>query len=296
MRVVQYKILTQVLNKIEVPEYIHAFEKGKSIPKMAESHVGKDMVVSIDLEDFFTSIKQYQLFDLFQHIGFGEKPARTLSELCTYDSFVPQGALTSPKLSNIITALTFGPAVKEYCDSMGFILSIYADDITISMDEETRLKHGKDIVRNILKKISREVGRYRFRINTDKTKVMRKYQRQYVCGAVVNVKVNLQKTERNKLRAMVYNCNKNGIEAEAEKAGISAELFYSKLMGRLNWFSQLNPTAGDRLKSKLKQADMGKQESNPIAEKEDVKELMSSDLQAPTGKHQFAVENPVQFF
>jgi hypothetical protein len=84
----------------------------------------------------------------------------------------------------------------------------------------------------------------------------------------VNVKVNLQKSERNKLRAMVYNCNKNGVEAEAARSGISAELFYSKLMGRLNWFSQLNPTAGARLKSKLRQIDMGKQESDPIVAEE----------------------------
>ena len=95
---------------------------------------------------------------------------------------------------------------------------------------------------------------------------MRYYQRQYVCGAVVNVKVNLQKSERNKLRAMVYNCNKNGIEAEAEKAGISADQFYSKLMGRLNWFSQLNPTAGDRLKSKLKKVNA--EQGEPIATEE----------------------------
>jgi RNA-directed DNA polymerase len=263
MRIVQYKILTQILDKIAVPEYIHAFEKGKSIPKMAVRHVGKDMVVSIDLEDFFTSIKQYQLFDLFQHLGFGEKPARTLSEICTYESFVPQGALTSPKISNIITALTFGPAIKKYCDSKGFTLSIYADDITISMDKETREKCGKDIVKEILRTVSLEVGRYRFTVNERKTKVMRPYQRQYVCGAVVNIKVNLQKSERNKLRAMVYNCNKNGIEAEAAKAGISADLFYSKLMGRLNWFSQLNPTAGDRLKSKLKKVD--EEQVTPIA-------------------------------
>lgn len=265
MRVVQYKILTQVLDKIEVPDYIHAFEKGRSIPKMAEHHVGKDMIVSIDLEDFFTSIKQYQLFDLFQHLGFGEAPARTLSELCTYESFVPQGALTSPKISNIITALTFGPVIKKYCEEHSLTLSIYADDITISMDAETREKLGKGIVGNILRTVAREVGKYRFKINTKKTKVMRYFQRQYVCGAVVNVKVNLQKSERNKLRAMVYNCNKNGIEAEAAKSGLSADLFYSKLMGRLNWFSQLNPTAGARLKSKLKEVDVGKQSSDPIA-------------------------------
>lgn len=295
MRVVQYKILTQILNKIEVPEYVHAFEKGKNIPKMAESHVGKDMVVSIDLEDFFTSIKQYQLFDLFQHLGFGEAPARTLSELCTYQSFVPQGALTSPKLSNIITALTFGPNIKKFCDEKNLTLSIYADDITISMDAETREKLGKGIVGEILRTVSHEVGRYRFKINTKKTKVMRHYQRQYVCGAVVNVKVNLQKSERNKLRAMVYNCNKNGIEAEAAKSNLTADLFYSKLMGRLNWFAQLNPTAGARLKAKLKEVDKGKQSSDPIASGESVKDIMSLGSAATAAAQANTDQLPVSF-
>lgn len=278
MRVVQYKIFTQILDKIEVPDYIHAFEKGRSIPKMAERHVGKAMVISIDLKDFFTSIKQYQLHDLFTHLGFGDKPARTLSELCTYESFVPQGALTSPKLSNIITALTFGPLVKKYCDEKGFTLSIYADDITISLDAETLEKHGNDIAKEIVHTVSTIVWKYRFRINGKKTKVMRPYQRQYVCGAVVNNKVNLQKSERNKLRAMVYNCNKNGIQAEAAKSDMTPDLFYSKLMGQLNWFSQLNPAAGDCLKSKLKQVDKEYLDS-PIAKGDNVKAIMSSGSQ-----------------
>lgn len=295
MRVVQYKILTQILDKIEVPEYIHAFEKGRSIPKMAECHVGKEMIVSIDLEDFFTSIKQYQLNSLFQHLGFGEKPARTLSELCTYDSFVPQGALTSPKLSNIMTALTFGPMVKEYCDKQGFTLSIYADDITISIDKETLEQYKGDIAEDIVQNVSRMVRTYRFRINRRKTKVMRPYQRQYVCGAVVNSKVNLQKSERNKLRAMVYNCNKNGLEAEAAKSGVSAELFYSKLMGRLNWFSQLNPTAGDRLKTKLRKIDMDTQSSTPIVTGENVKAFMSLGSET-TAVNQANTGEAVSFF
>jgi RNA-directed DNA polymerase len=295
MRIIQYKILTQILDKIEVPEYIHAFEKGRSIPKMAESHVGKAMVVSIDLEDFFTSIKQYQLFELFQHLGFSEKPARTLSEICTYDSFVPQGALTSPKLSNIMTALTFGPSIKEYCDQKGFTLSIYADDITISIDKETLEQYKGNIAEDIIRTVSQKVKAYRFKINKRKTKVMRPFQRQYVCGAVVNSKVNLQKSERNKLRAMVYNCNKNGIEAEATKSGISADLFYSKLMGRLNWFSQLNPEAGARLKSKLREVNVDKQLSTPIAAGENVKALMSLDSNKDVAKQANTVD-AVSFF
>jgi hypothetical protein len=176
---------------------------------MAQCHVGKAMIVSIDLEDFFTSIKQYQLNELFQHLGFGEKAARTLSELCTYDSFVPQGALTSPKLSNIMTALTFGPMVKEYCDRAGFTLTIYADDITISIDKETLERYEGDIAEDILRNVSQMVRTY------------------------------------------------------------------SKLMGRLNWFSQLNPEAGDRLKSKLRKIDMDTQSSTPIVVGENVKAIMS---------------------
>ncbi len=136
MRVVQYKILKGILEKVDIPNYIYAFEKGKNIPEMAEIHVGKKVVISVDLKDFFTSIKQYHLLQMFQHLGFGVNPATTLSELCTYKAFVPQGALTSPKLSNLFTSLTFGPLLKEYCDRKGYILSIYADDITISRNTD----------------------------------------------------------------------------------------------------------------------------------------------------------------
>jgi RNA-directed DNA polymerase len=239
--------LKEILEKIEVPEYIHAFERGRSIPTMAQEHVGKGLVISIDLKDFFTSIKQYHLFQVFQYIGFGEGPARTLSELCTYEAFVPQGALTSPKLSNIVTSLTFGPLIKAYCDQHGYTVTIYADDVTISMNEDLVKQRGYDAVDEIVYFVSRTVGSFGFRVNRRKTKVMRPFQRQYVCGVVVNRMINLQKSERRKLRATVYNVKKNGIEREAAKNGLTPEKFQSRLMGRLNWFSQLNPEAGARL-------------------------------------------------
>lgn len=290
MRVIQYKILTRILNQIEVPEYIYAFEKGKSIPKMAESHVGKALVISIDLKDFFTSIKQYHLFALFKHLGFGEVPARTLSELCTYKSFVPQGALTSPKLSNIVTALTFGPTLKKYCDDRGFTMTIYADDVTISMDTDLKRTEGNGAIEEILNTIAYEVSKYGFRINTAKTKIMQNSQRQYVCGVVVNRKLNLQKTERNKLRAIVYNCIQNGVEAEAVKNKLSASQFFDKTMGRLNWFSQLNPEAGARLKEAM-QSLVVVEQGQPNAEAGAVEAFMSADSQN-THQHSSTVEVP----
>lgn len=253
MRAVQYRILKEVLEKVQIPEYIYAFEKGKSIPNMAPAHVKKGVIVSLDLQDFFTSIKQHHLFSVFTKLGFGDQPARTLSEICTYKAYVPQGALTSPKISNIITAMTFGPELKKYCDEHGLTMTIYADDVTISAEQDIIKQRGYDAAKEICNHVSQVVSEWGFKVNHRKTKVMRSYQRQYVCGVVVNQRVNLQKTERNKLRAMIYNIGRNGVEAEAKKTGDIPASFVSKLMGRLNWFGQLNPEAGARLMSKLKQ-------------------------------------------
>jgi RNA-directed DNA polymerase len=253
MRAAQFRILTRILNKVPVPEYVYAFEKGKNIPKMAESHLEKGVVISLDLKDFFTSIKQHHLLDIFKNLGIGGAPAQTLSELCTYKSFVPQGALTSPKISNLVTASTFGPELKKFCDERGYTLTVYADDITISCEQDIVKQAGYDAAFEIVGFVSRLVNKYGFRVNRKKTKVMRPFQRQYVCGVVVNRKVNLQKSKRNMLRAIVHNTEMNGVESAAATARMTPDKFVSSIMGQLNWFGQLNPEAGVRLKSKFRE-------------------------------------------
>ena len=252
MRAVQYRILTRLLDHAPVPSYIYAFEKGRSIPEMASMHVGNPLVISLDLKDFFPSIKQYMLELLFQQFGASQVPAKVLSEICTYEAFVPQGALTSPKVSNLISASTFGPIIHAYCEERGYNLSIYADDITISTPRNLIEEEGNAAVDDIISFIQRTVNLYGFRVNKRKTKVMKRSQRQYVCGAVVNSKVNLQRRQRNKLRAMVHNVSKNGIEAEAAKSGQSPDKFMSTLMGHVNWYNQLNEEAGGQLRAQLR--------------------------------------------
>lgn len=246
MRVVQYRLLTRILNFLNIPSYIHAFEKKKSIPSMAAQHVNKHVVLSIDIKDFFHSIKQSMLQQTFLSLGMGEKAARTVSEICTFKAFVPQGALTSPKIANLITALTFGPRIKEYCDENNLTLSVYADDITISSNNPNLN------VSEVLTFVSSCVTNAGFRVNREKTKVMWKTHRQYVCGVVVNSKTNMIKKERYKLRAIVHNITRNGLEAEATKNNLTANQFANHVRGRLNWLKQLNQPLGDKHILKLK--------------------------------------------
>jgi retron-type reverse transcriptase len=247
MRAAQFRILSRLLEGLPIPEYIHAFERGKSIPVMAQTHIQKGLVISIDLKDFFHSIKQKHLLEMFQGLGVALAPAKLLSEVCTYKSFVPQGAITSPKLSNLVAAYSFGPVLKQFCDSKGYSLSIYADDVTISTPTDLISEGNGALVKEILDVTKAAVEPFGFRLNRKKTKVMRPFQRQYVCGVVVNAKSNLKRGERARLRAIVHNCKQNGLEAEAQKMSMSATGFASHIRGKLGWFNQLNPEAGGRL-------------------------------------------------
>jgi RNA-directed DNA polymerase len=246
MRIVQYKMLTKLLNNIPIPEYIHAFEIGKNIPEMAQKHTNKKIVISLDLKDFFPSIKQSSIKEYFIKQGFGEPAALTLAELCTYKFFVPQGALTSPKISNIISAETFGPEVKEYCDQHGWTMTIYADDITISSDEYI------DDAGSVITNVQAMVNKHGFRINHRKTKIMTDKVRQWVCGVVTNTKINLLRRDRLRLRAIVHNVGKNGIEAEAAKSSLTPDTFVNTIQGKINWYRCLNPQLGGRLYDKFK--------------------------------------------
>lgn len=250
MRITQYRILREILEPLfEIPDYIYAFERDKSIPSMAKVHEGSHMVVSLDIKDYFPSIRQSKVYELMVERGFAESPSRTLSELMTYGPNVPQGGLTSPKISNIIAAKTFGPEVRQFCDERGLALTIYADDVTISSAGAFDAQEAISFVEASLKN-------HGFRVNRKKTKVMRKgtrHSRLYVCGTVVNEKVNLLKQDRLKLRAIVHNSEVNGIPAEAEKNNLTPNEFIHRVRGKLNWFGQLNERGASRLIEKFRQ-------------------------------------------
>lgn len=254
MKFVQYKILTRILDRIKIPSYVFGFEKGKSIPQMAKTHVGKDVVISLDIKDYFPSIKQFMVEQAFREIGIQTKPARLLSELCTYKAYVPQGSLTAPKTSNLITAGTFGREIYEYYKNRGVAVTVYADDITLSynIDKQWTKEESKEFARELISNVTNIVKKYGFEINTEKTKIMRRNTRQWVCGTVVNEKVNLKRIDRYQLKAIVNNCRKNGILKEAEKAGMEPEAFIRKYAGRINWLCQLNMDFGAILKKNFR--------------------------------------------
>lgn len=255
IRTVQYRLNSNLFSHVEIPDYIHGFERGRSIPQMSVKHIGAKCIISMDIEDFFPSIKQQDIAEILKAMGMGETPADVVSNLCTYKAFVPQGALTSPKVSNIVAATTFGPPIAKFCEENNLRLTIYADDVTISVagDDPRDHKQVGALVGKTIRFVTETLKQYRFYVNREKTKVMWPHNRQWVCGVVVNDKVNMLRKTRDNLRAIVHNCVKNGIEHEAARARMPTPNFIRKYGGMINWLCQLNPTLGNKLKAQFKE-------------------------------------------
>ena len=234
---------------------------------MAWEHCGKEWVISIDIKDYFTSIKQRHVLAAFADFGIVEWAGKLLSEIVTFKAFLPQGAVTSPKVSNMIAAKTFGPVINDICDSLGIVLTIYADDLTFSYDytdvlyecvHEEYLKwfpedttefptSGKGVSTMLIRIIDNILHTNGFLVNRKKTKVMGPGLRHWVCGVVTNKHPNLSKKQRSFLRAVVHNMVTHGVQSAAERAGVDPHTFVYSLRGKLAWYKQINPSAAQPL-------------------------------------------------
>ena len=121
---------------LSINDCVHGFipafknrDKVRGILTNAIPHAGHDWLINVDLKDFFHTIKLDSVNNYFRSLGYEEEVVKTLTALCTYKSRLPQGAPTSPMLSNII-ASKMDEMMLEYCKKRGIIYTRYADDLT----------------------------------------------------------------------------------------------------------------------------------------------------------------------
>ena len=244
MKLVQRWILDNILYKLNTGEYAHGFIPNKSIVTNASVHVGQELVLGIDLKDFFPSIKLSRVIGLFRSIGYTEEISHILGELCTFNWRLPQGAPTSPMISNLI-AWRMDTKLSKFCIKRNLNYSRYADDITIS--------GGKDIPKYktlIFRKIEEEG----FLINLDKVRLHDRGSSQRVTGLVVNEKVTLGREKKKNLRAIVHNIVKNGHIAANKD---NDPFFKERIFGHLAFAKMAEPDFAGSLLDSLKSVDWG---------------------------------------
>lgn len=240
LKEIQRKVLRKVLDQLPTPSHAHGFVKGRSVRSGADKHAGKKVVVKLDLADFFGTVTFPRVRGFFIGLGYGYPVATSLAVLTTACERQPvkvedvlyqvpvgerhciQGAPTSPALCNQI-ARKMDNRLNGLAQKIGFEYTRYADDLTFSGDDASKVKHLLSLARKIIE----DEG---FKIRPDKTRIMRAGGRQQVTGVTVNKVVGLSRKERRKLRALLHRLQNEAKPDPGELARARGKLAYLAML------------------------------------------------------------------
>lgn len=251
------------------PDCVYGFVPGKNVSNNAQSHIGKVSLLNIDLEDFFPSISSARIHGLFKkRYGFTDDVANILTNLVCEGGSLPQGAPSSPAISNII-CYPMDKALIAFATRHRCTYTRYADDLVFSTTSRHKSREIYDQSLEGIEAVSSEilsiVEANGFRVNPAKVHIANRGTRQQVNGIVVNRKCNLPRSEYRALRVLFNNWDKRGIEDAArrysafypqfreryyEEGTFVSNRFIAHVRGRLEYYTmvdRVNPIRSEPL-------------------------------------------------
>lgn len=162
LKEIQLWILENILYKVKISKCAKAYIPKVNIKQNLKFHIKKPLVLAIDIENFFPSIKQVYVEKIFQSLGYSSLISNLLAKLCSCNGSLPQGAPTSPYISNIYLK-PLDDAVSEFCKKKDIRYTRYADDLTFSGQFDYNELYGLLLI---------EIEKLNLKINKSKTKVM----------------------------------------------------------------------------------------------------------------------------
>jgi len=243
LKAILRKLHGALVGKLPVSEHAHGFVAGRSVRTGAAIHVGKRVVLRLDLREFFPTVTAARVRGYLIALGYGYPVAATLALLTTEPPrqrvdidgtifHVPvgprtcvQGAPTSPGLCNAILH-KLDRRIAGLARRAGFAYTRYADDLTLSGDD-------LDTAHRLRRRVERVIREEGFEVNPAKTRVMTGRGAQRVTGVTVNRVLGLSRRERRQIRAMVH-CGDPDRARQVE--------------GLLAWVEMLNPAQADALR------------------------------------------------
>jgi hypothetical protein len=249
------KLVGLLVHRLPVSKHSHGFRRGSSVRTAAEPHVGKKIVLHLDLKEFFHSVTFGRVRGMLIALGYGYPVATTLAVLMTEAPRQPvevdgvtyhvpiahrrcvQGSPTSPGICNTVAA-RLDRRLAGLAAKFGFAYSRYVDDLVFSGDQIDCINK----LRHLAGQIVRAEG---FELNTDKTRFFRQGGCQRVTGVVVNKVLGLSRQERRRLRAMIHQLEKD------LNAGKPDDGRRAYLRGKLAYLAMLNPAQAARLRARM---------------------------------------------
>lgn len=234
LKTIQRRITQVLLVHMPISPNATAYRYGGSLLRNAAPHAGQPAVLKLDIQHFFDSV----LYSAVKESAFPpeiySEPLRVLlTMLCYYRDRLPQGAPSSPAISNILLA-GFDREMADWCRGRRIRYTRYCDDMTFSGD------FAPEEVTDFTAERLRERG---FFLNERKTRWLPAGRRQVVTGLVVNEKPAVPAAYLRKLRQELYFCRKYGAADHMARLGIGGteERYLRQLLGRVAYVLQITP-------------------------------------------------------
>ena len=193
---IQSLLLKVLMEYYPVKSCVHGYVENKSIKTNAQLHIKKKIIVNLDLKNFFPSINFGRVKGIFKSypFNFNDEVSTTIAQICCYKGILPQGAPTSPIVSNFICRKLDNELIT-LSKKGRFHYTRYADDLTFS----TNILPLPDVIGSILDNkliISKElleiIKTNGFTVNKKKIRYSKRENRQEVTGLIVNEFINVR--------------------------------------------------------------------------------------------------------
>lgn len=222
LKILQKKVLFFLMERMTpLKPAVHGFALNRSIVTNAKAHTSRKnhFILNLDLEDFFPSITFYRVRGVLisRPFGFSHQVATVIAHMCTLKGKLPQGAPTSPLLSNLVCR-TMDRDLIDLARRNRATYTRYVDDITFSFVVRTRqslpaaiciasdeghLAIGAELQELITTK-------HNFSINTAKTRLSDRNRRMEVTGLTVNLFPNVRRKFIDRIRGALNAWERHG--------------------------------------------------------------------------------------
>ena len=235
LQAIQSTIYSLILSSVTIvhPAAV-GFRCGRSVVDNAAPHLGKRYVLKMDIHDFFGSIRSPRVRQTFKKIGYPENVSKVLGALCCLHRHLPQGAPTSPALSNIV-GYEMDRKLAALAAEYGVTYTRYADDLTFSGDVFPK--------EQIIPQVKRIIRDEKFEPNHKKTHVMNQSSRKIITGVSVasGVKLTIPKSKKREIRKNVYFILTKGLAEHQRRIGSHDPAYLKRLIGMLCYWRAIEP-------------------------------------------------------
>ena len=220
LKAIQRKLATALLAVYSPKRCVFGFVNGRNNVANAERHVKRKVVFNIDLKDFFSQIHFGRVRGMLisKPYSLSEEAATTIAQIACYERRLPQGAPSSPIITNMICA-PLDNALMRLAKKTKCVYTRYADDLSFStfraeFDKSiVYIENGTVTIGDALQEI---LDKHSFEVNPKKTILRPRMCRQEVTGLTVNEFPNLRRSYIRQLRAILHSCEKYGVCSAAK--------------------------------------------------------------------------------